>query len=1034
MKLKKLLKGFVFIISTALITNAHAQVIFTETFGQSTVRLSSQYVPQTGQDASSITGTTVFKHGSKFYYPAIKYFTTANQPSAYGTLKSANTDIYNINDGYYTVIAPSRIYNFALPSEGLEWTGNWWQNISDHTGDTNGAVLALNAGEVKNQFYRRAVSLQKGKTYKMSAWFYGSGSGKAKFIFQAQNIATETSLGDSSDFTLNDTSNEWQLKEWTFKIPNYNDCGNVAIAIRNQLADNVGNDLYIDDIKVEEVIDPNANEIACANTPNFDSIIKANDDFVSTTSSGGTYTIIGNDNLNGTTSVVLTGTSQNATISTVGVWPNGYSLNTNGQLVVASNATPLSTPLQYQICNLLGVCSIAKITINPFTPGSISTTAASTQCDGAEVTVKANSIAIDGLKIINYRWQVSYDNGTTWTNISSYNGDGLASVTFNLIEGTAIVRREARSNTIAQTNYQYSYTTPVTFTVIKNHLTFSTSDSFVIQKGGSVTIPTITTTYPGTVVITDENQNTISQGQTITYPNVGVYEYVITASMSGPLNCPVKKSIFVSVYDLIDCTKQKERVFATSQTSGSIITGNVSDGPRAVDNDMSTYSTIEVIVGLLGIGTTWQNLNFGHKVNKGTPAIVKLGQEYSGVQAAGGITVNAVDQNNNSIGPLIAIGEGALLDLLVGDNVFEFKFIPKGYDGKPVDYYGIRVNSGGLLALASNTKVFGAYYEKDKTATTDCTLQTINATGAAVPAGYVGTVKLNNWVSDVSWGIKNLGLGVADIFASVVYPYLAVDDNLDTYTIFNKAVSLLNKQVLDVKLRQVARPGDEIRILMGGFNIAALDLSLLTDFKVQRYLGDIKVGTPVTGNGFKLLDLNLLALLGGPNNRKALVVSSTNQPFDRIEISYLSTAQVGLLGDYPYLYDVSIMPRMTFDGFDGSNPNILVDLCANEYLKVNKTDICTTYEISFATANKNGQGETTSYTTITNSDIAVVQETPSSTYYSFNSLLSQYNGNLYLKIQTKRQNCDYGGPQYIKVNLKNCKDAIVNPILNSAGQ
>lgn len=781
------------------------------------------------------------------------------------------------------------------------------------------------------------------------------------------------------------------------------------------------------------------------NTATFTSdILKSNAVIVGTpdtyswdTSFTTTYPILSNDSYDGLstgTGFIPTGPHQNITITPIGTWPTGITITPEGEIQVSSGTTMPTSPIFYKLCNYAGNCVNVPVTFNGFTPGTISTSDASTQCDGAEVTVKPNSLAMDGLKIINYRWQVSYDNGTTWTSISNYNADGVASVTFNLTEGTALVRREARSNSAFQTNYQYSYTTSVTFTVIKNTINFSTSDSFVIQKGGSVTIPTVTTTYPGTVVIKDENQNTITQGQTINYPNTGIYEYVVTANMSGTLNCPAKKSIFVVVQDLADCTKQKEKVFATSQSWGSILTGGVSNSARAVDNDMSTYSTMTVGLGLLGIGTTWQNLNFGHKITKGTPVSIKLGQEYSGAQVAGGITVYAVDQNNNTIGPMTAIGEGALLDLLVGDNVFEFKFIPKGNDGKPIDYYGVRVNSGGLVAVASNTKIFGVYYEKDKTVTTDCTIQTIIAAGASVPSGYVGTVKLNNWVSDVCWGVQDVGLGVATSLSSVVHPYLAVDDNLDTFAIFNKAVSALNRQILDVKLRQIARPGDEIRILLGGFDIAALDLSLLTDFKVQRYLGNIKIGAPVTGNGFKLLDLNLLALLGGPDNRKALVVSSIAQPFDRIEISYLSVVQASLLGNYPYLYDVSIMPRMAFQGFDPNNLNVTIDLCANDYLKVAKTDNCTSYDVSFATANKDALGNVTSFSAIVSSDIAIVQDTPSFTYYSFTSLLSQYSGNLYLKIQTKRQNCDYGSPQYIKVNLKNCKDAIVNPILNSAGQ
>lgn len=669
-------------------------------------------------------------------------------------------------------------------------------------------------------------------------------------------------------------------------------------------------------------------------------------------------------------------------------------------------------------------------------PGSISTSTPIV-CDGGTIIVNNLTVASDGgaLAVYNYRWQASYDNGKTWIYTSEESPLTSNPFTMTVYEGTVLVRRQVRVGILGGDLY---YTLPVSIQVLKNHISYSNGNNFVVARGSSINIPSITTTYQSSITITDQNGITVTQGQNITYNTVGTYTYTVTAKAVAAPGCEEVSSITVDVYDLSNCNETTEKVFATSQSWSSvglllIPLGSVTNPANAVDGDMSTYSEIGVDVGLLGLGTTWQNLRFGGKVDKGTPVRIKMGQDYSLLQVIGGITITAIDENNNRIGPLVGVGEGALLDLLVGDNVFEFSFIPKGNDGKPIDFYGVRINLGSVLTVANKAKVYGAYYEKKQTVSSNCTLTPIIVTGAAKPANYIGNVKLNSFVDDVLWGVDDIGLGVATSLSSVIHPYLAVDDNLDSYAIFSRAVALLNRQKLDIKLRHTARPGDEIRIIMGGFEIPLVDVSLLTAFKVQRYLGNAKVGPEIPGSQFKLLDLNLLGLLGSTGNRRALIISSINQPFDRIQISYASTVQVSLLGDYTYIYDVSIMPKMVFEGQDPNNPNAVTTLCVADYLKVTKTDPCTSYDISFAYANKSGE-TITSFTEITSSTLLKVNETPSANYYEFTTLYNQYTDNLYLKVQTKRQGCNYGDPQYLKVDLKNCNSAIINPVLKSGGR
>lgn len=92
----------------------------------------------------------------------------------------------------------------------------------------------------------------------------------------------------------------------------------------------------------------------------------------------------------------------------------------------------------------------------------------------------------------------------------------------------------------------------------------------------------------------------------------------------------------------------------------------------------------------------------------------------------------------------------------------------------------------------------------------------------------------------------------------MVYPYLAVDDSYETYTIFNKTVVALNRQFLDVKFNQLGRQGDQIQILLSNSGIDILSLNLLSDFKAQRYLGDTPVGDEISLNNTALVKLSLL--------------------------------------------------------------------------------------------------------------------------------------------------------------------------------
>src|SRR5690606_15878000 len=338
-----------------------------------------------------------------------------------------------------------------------------------------------------------------------------------------------------------------------------------------------------------------------------------------------------------------------------------------------------------------------------------------------------------------------------------------------------------------------------------------------------------------------------------------------------------------------------------------------------IDGNPKTYSTITTGVGLLGIGTTWQNIYFGHTVAAGTPVTIKLGKEYSGLMLAGGLSVQGLDANGNTIGTLKTV-DGGLLDLLVADNVIEFTFVPSNSSG-PKAYAGVRVSQGALVSVAQNAKVYGAYYTK--TGTLNC--EPIDA-------------NTNSNILDVLHGVEDLGLGGASATASEVNPWNAVDNDMTSYAQIVRGVAVLNEASLTAVFKQQATAGDELQIVIEVPANPVLQLELIKGYTIQRYLGDTPVG-PALDSNTGILELKLLGLLGGTTNKAVLIVAPFNEPYDRVKISYGSV--VGVLGDFTRIYDISMKP--TFDY--GADPNGDFTMCSNDPIVFSPMNGCTTYEV-----------------------------------------------------------------------------------------
>ena len=340
----------------------------------------------------------------------------------------------------------------------------------------------------------------------------------------------------------------------------------------------------------------------------------------------------------------------------------------------------------------------------------------------------------------------------------------------------------------------------------------------------------------------------------------GIYTYTVVATLGS---CSVTGTLSINVKDPDNCQSLTERVYATAQSSGSIVTGGVSNGANAIDGNPQTFSTITTGVGLLGIDTTWQDLTWPSNIAKGTPVTIKLGSEYSGLGVAQGVSVIG-RKAGVDIGVLQSVS-GALLNVLPGDNAYEFTFVPSNAAG-PQDYDGIRIVSGALLSVAQNTKVYEAYYKKSVTSV------------ACTPGD----------IQDIFYGTTDLGLPVGALTSTVGVSdaWNIADNDVSTFATMYSGVGALAAADLTVQFKTPSIVSDTLRIVISKPSVL-LDVNLLTGFTIQRYLGNVAVGAPIQ-NTNTLLSIRLL-----PGNTLAMVlVSSPTESYDRVRIRFGGVAGV----------------------------------------------------------------------------------------------------------------------------------------------
>ena len=775
----------------------------------------------------------------------------------------------------------------------------------------------------------------------------------------------------------------------------------------------------------------------------------------------------------------------------------------NGVLTFG-NYTP-ALNLQYAISN--GTCESNKSSYTltaytgsvPSSPGTIKGNPASI-CYGdtfvvenVELAMLASGLGYNAI-LSNYSWEVSYDDGQSWlvptnTSLTTISGTDPTNfkITFNNLTQKVSVRR--KFNPTGAGSLEYSYSNVVSVEVVHNKIDFPFDwDVYYVPMGENFTLPTAITTYPSSVVIRNSGGSIVSNS--FIAPNsIGEHNFTYTATPQNPitvsgvvLNCVTTRVIKVVVYDITSCNMTKKRTFATIAKPWTSGLSGVANPNNAVNGNRAQYATITGGVVILGLGTVGIDLYFtkpdgslfsGAEL-KGKKVVVKMGEQYSGLKLAGGMSVRGrltnsgvtaatvTSANATNVGSTFAV-KGGVLDLLKGDNVFEYTFTPADglENGTPVNFNGIRFELSALLSVADLATVFYAFIEEDvliDSSNNPCNdltnqIKVTPPTSLQYPSLQKGIsiqnvdFPLNPFVEDIFWGNYTEVLNVASGLSSVTFPYYSVDNNYNSYAIFNTTVGVLNKQFINVKLRRDARPGDKVQIVLGTEAINVLNLSLLNlvDYKVKFFKGDTEVGS-ITLDRFKVLDLGLLDFTG---SQKAIISAPVSGVFDRVQLEQWNTVSANL-GNQLYVYDIRVNPTSNFPGEIDSKK--VTSLCATDFIKIQKSDFCTDFEVSFAEATFNTNLQLrdelgnplldldgnpiysiSAVTDISNSSLGNPKQVKDNiAYYEVNRLFTEVGNRLLLKIQTKRNGCNYGDPQYLRVRLTNCESAIVNPVINSS--
>ena len=515
-------------------TGAAAQTVFKDTFGNTSTRTSSPYVPQ---------------------------FSGAGMTSYYQYADPLGTSAALVNsqrvllDGFYAVINPQNIRdpmppaNFPAPpaSPNTSQTGSWWatgapsgdyRNFRDHTGD-NGAVMAVNAGNTQNHMYRRLVTLQPGKTYNFSVWlFMVQAPGSTQLSLREPDDTA--ALGTSQAFVVQSANDpalhKWTQRSWKFTLPITCTQTDYAVAYSNLSPVASGNDLFFDDVELAETTDTTgAATASCATAPAVLPKVTTLPDAASTaTGAAVTINVTGNDASSDPVNAAL-GAPHADTSSTAVNPANGTIAYTGGQVVYTPNpGFAGQDSFTYEVCTAPSaihptvVCKTETVTVTVVGVNTVPDSASTTPGTAVQIDVKANDSSTDptGSPLGTPTTVTQPAKGTvTW------DANGVATYTPNPgVQGTT----DSFTYEICTTGAVVTCSTPTTVTItIASVVVTASPGNGTTQPGVPVTIPVTYSSSDPTVQLGTPTTVTPPTNGAVTWIN-GQPQYTPNPGFNGP--------------------------------------------------------------------------------------------------------------------------------------------------------------------------------------------------------------------------------------------------------------------------------------------------------------------------------------------------------------------------------------------------------------------------------------------------------------------------------------------------------------------
>lgn len=424
------------------------------------------------------------------------------------------------NDGSYTI-------------ERTTNTPNTWWTTTDHTGNTNGYMMVVNASLSKTDyFYKRQVTgLCGATTYQFSAWvgnlLKSQDNSPPNITFSILNPdGTPIQSYNTGAIPLNTTGFKWVQETFTFTLPA--GVSSVIIQMTNNSAGGApANDLALDDITFR----PYGSPIAA--------VFNQSASTAQTTCAGTTQTVTVSS-----TTTLATGYVQKLQMLVNNIWTDLSAASTNTSFTATSPTVAgiyyyrLVTALADNVSSAQCVVGSNQLSLTVQAGATAAFTVADTTCLGNATVFTDQSISA-GATITNWLWDF---------------GDGKSSTLQNPSHTYTQSGRQIVRLTITNSNGCISVTDPDTI-----YISTPPTAKFSMPLTGCVMQPItiIDQSTPGEGTITswlwDYGDGTPTETKTDnlpfthTFATAAATPYTVTLVVTGKGSCPVRKTNTITI-------------------------------------------------------------------------------------------------------------------------------------------------------------------------------------------------------------------------------------------------------------------------------------------------------------------------------------------------------------------------------------------------------------------------------------------------------------------------------------------------------